>query len=133
MDVCECVILPPSHYRHLGSQLIELEKAIEKMMENDFVRFALEDIQHRIKNSSTDTVGTARAETEVSIRLLNSFSLVILLFSFSSSSSLLLAPTGLCCERPPTKKKAQFSLCPEGRVTCLLKDSCEESEYDPVR
>ena len=35
-------------FRHLGSQLAELERAIEKMMEADFVQFALEDILHRL-------------------------------------------------------------------------------------
>ena len=36
------------YHRHLGSQLAEMEKAIEKMMEADFVHFALEDICHRL-------------------------------------------------------------------------------------
>ncbi len=34
--------------RHLGSQLSEMEKAIGKMMEGDFVSFCLEDIGCRI-------------------------------------------------------------------------------------
>ena len=38
-------------FRHLGSQLAELERAIEKMMEADFVQFALEDIHHRLPST----------------------------------------------------------------------------------
>ena len=51
--------------RHLNSQLIELEKAIERMMESDFVHFAIEDVQNRIKNSSNEVAGSEKAETEV--------------------------------------------------------------------
>ena len=50
-------------YRHLSSQLVELEKAIEKMMEADFVHFAVEDILNRFKSSLQE--GSARVETEV--------------------------------------------------------------------
>ena len=32
------------HCRHLGSQLAEMERAIERMMEADLVNFAMEDI-----------------------------------------------------------------------------------------
>lgn len=35
--------------RHLGSQLAELERAIEAMMESDFVRVALEDVRARVR------------------------------------------------------------------------------------
>ena len=34
--------------RHLGSQLHELEKAIENLMEADFIHVALEDLQSRV-------------------------------------------------------------------------------------
>ena len=44
---CVCV-----YFRHLGSQLAELERAIEKMMEADFVHFAMEDIHHRLPPST---------------------------------------------------------------------------------
>ena len=50
--------------RHLNSQLIELENAIERMMESDFVHFTIEDIQSRIKNPSNEGAGE-EAETEV--------------------------------------------------------------------
>lgn len=43
--------------RHLGSQLAELEKAIEKMMEADFVRFCLEDIKQRLELESESSEG----------------------------------------------------------------------------
>lgn len=39
---CVCVC------RHLGSQLAEMESAIEKMMESDLVEYAMEDIRHRL-------------------------------------------------------------------------------------
>ena len=43
-----CAMVDCTTCRHLGSQLAEMEKAIEKMMEADFVHFALEDICHRL-------------------------------------------------------------------------------------
>ncbi len=35
-------------FRHLGLQLSELEKAIESLMEADFVNFTMEDIKGRV-------------------------------------------------------------------------------------
>ncbi len=35
-------------YRHLGLQLSELERAIEGLMEADFVNYAMEDIKGRV-------------------------------------------------------------------------------------
>ena len=48
--MCINVVFLHIGFRHLGSQLVELERAIEKMMEADFVHFALEDIHHRLPN-----------------------------------------------------------------------------------
>ena len=45
-------VIPPPHPRHLGSQLAELERVIERMMEADFVSFAMEDIQQRLQSAS---------------------------------------------------------------------------------
>lgn len=54
-------------HRHLGSQLAELEKAIEKMMEADFVHFALEDIVHRLPAAlRRDGLQVTNLETESS-------------------------------------------------------------------
>lgn len=47
--------------RHLGSQLSEMERAIGKMMEGDFVNFCLEDMRQRIKEAE----GPETTETEV--------------------------------------------------------------------
>ena len=57
-------------FRHLGSQLAELERAIEKMMEADFVHFALEDIHHRLpsplrKDGSVQAPNTEGESSEV--------------------------------------------------------------------
>ena len=50
--------------RHLSSQLSEMEKAIGKMMEGDFVQFCLDDIRQRIKEPAGG--GADSTETEVS-------------------------------------------------------------------
>ncbi len=50
--------------RHLGSQLREMEKAIGKMMEGDFVSFCLEDIRQRIREATADG-GVEGLDTEV--------------------------------------------------------------------
>ena len=34
--------------RHLGSELVEIENAIERMMENDFVNFLMEGVKQRV-------------------------------------------------------------------------------------
>ena len=48
--------------RHLGSQLREMEKAIGRMMEGDFVSFCLEDIRQRIREAADGVEGL---DTEV--------------------------------------------------------------------
>ena len=57
-----CVLL----CRHLGSQLAELENAIEKMMESDLVEYAVQDIRHRLEVCRDPTLGdTESSESEV--------------------------------------------------------------------
>ncbi len=51
--------------RHLGSQLREMEKAIGKMMEGDFVNFCLEDIGCRIGGEAAE--GMDSVDTEVCV------------------------------------------------------------------
>ena len=49
--VCVCVYVDVSLcalFSHLGSQLVEMAKAIERLMETDFVHFAQQEIQHRL-------------------------------------------------------------------------------------
>jgi hypothetical protein len=56
--------------RHLGSQLAEMERAIEKMMEADLVDFAMEDIRLRVKafsNPSLNSDVSASEERLVSV------------------------------------------------------------------
>ena len=63
--------LPP---RHLGSQLAELERAIEKMMEADFVKFAMEDIQQRqqyAQEMATAHSTPERTDSEVHVAILD--------------------------------------------------------------
>ena len=50
--------------RHLSSQLTEMEKAIGKMMEGDFVQFCLDDVRQRIKEPAG---GADSIETEVKV------------------------------------------------------------------
>ena len=51
--------------RHLGSQLAEMERAIEKMMEADLVHFAMEDIGLRVKAFSNPTLSSDVIASEV--------------------------------------------------------------------
>ena len=63
-----CSHIPPLPPRHLGSQLAELERAIEKMMEADFVKFAMEDIQQRLQYAqemATPHSNPERTDSEV--------------------------------------------------------------------
>ena len=63
-----CSPIPPLPPRHLGSQLAELERAIEKMMEADFVKFAMEDIQQRLQYAqemATPHSNPERTDSEV--------------------------------------------------------------------
>lgn len=68
-------LLPPSlPPRHLGSQLAELERAIEKMMEADFVKFAMEDIQQRqqyAQEMATAHSTPERTDSEVHVAILD--------------------------------------------------------------
>ncbi len=49
------------------TQLAELESAIEKMMESDFVEFAMEDIRHRLEQTREESpLGDEGGESEVS-------------------------------------------------------------------
>ena len=50
--------------RHLGSQLAELENAIEKMMECDFVSFYMEGLKMKL-NSQEKMSGEDEQATEV--------------------------------------------------------------------
>ena len=51
--------------RHLGSQLAEMERAIEKMMEADLVDFAMEDIGLRVKAFSNPSLNSDVTASEV--------------------------------------------------------------------
>ena len=59
VNVCVLIIC-----RHLGSQLAELENAIEKMMECDFVRFFMEGLKMKL-NSQEKISGEDKQTTEV--------------------------------------------------------------------
>ena len=39
-------------YRHLGSQLAEMEKVIDKMMQEDFVRYATADLNRPLSEGA---------------------------------------------------------------------------------
>ena len=77
----------PLSPRHLGSQLAELERAIEKMMEADFVKFAMEDIQQRQQYAQEMAAAHSnpeRADSEVCTAMLLYWTLymyVVALFS----------------------------------------------------
>lgn len=57
------------NYRHLSSQLDELEKAIEAMMENDLVHVTMSDVSARLECTvDGERIGSPEsAETEVSL------------------------------------------------------------------
>lgn len=48
--------------RHLSSQLTELERAIEKMMEADFVGYCLADVKQRLLESANENSDVSESE-----------------------------------------------------------------------
>ena len=56
-----------SHCRHLGSQLAEMERAIERMMEADLVHFAMEDISLRMRAISSPSLTPDISISEVPV------------------------------------------------------------------
>ena len=81
-------------FRHLGSQLAELERAIEKMMEADFVHFAMEDIHHRLPPSTLRKDGImqpASSEGESSEVITKNEWILILFYHFPELSLILLS------------------------------------------
>ena len=52
--------------RHLDSQLAELEKMIERMMEADFVHFTLEDVRNRVTRTRGISSSPDGVDSEVS-------------------------------------------------------------------
>ena len=60
--LCDC--------RHLGSQLAELENAIEKMMEADLVEFAMQDVQYRLEMCRDESLANEASESEVCVILI---------------------------------------------------------------
>ena len=51
--------------RHLGSQLTEMERAIERMMEADLVHFAMDDMELRLRALSNPTLSSDVIASEV--------------------------------------------------------------------
>ena len=57
-------------YRHLGSQLAEMEKVIDKMMQEDFVRYATTDLNRPLTESDAVPEEVARIYAFYHSRLL---------------------------------------------------------------
>ena len=56
---------PVCPLRHLGSQLTEMEKLIDKMMQEDFVRYATADLNRALSEGATAMDEVTKATSRV--------------------------------------------------------------------
>ena len=64
--------------RHLGSQLAEMERAIERMMEADLVHFALEDIALKVMAIGNPSLVSDISSSEVLYMYIHVYALGVL-------------------------------------------------------